>query len=87
LILTNLRIVLEDAAINKERLEIETYQYGTFTGIPGGIGEGGDDLDCVFRDVENWDYSAIDLKDIARVRLVGEVEYAYVAEQKLVEAV
>ena len=85
MILTNLCLLLERATINKERLEIETYQYGTFTGIPSGIGEGGDDLDCVFKDVENWGYNAIDLKDIARVRRVGETEYAYVAEKELVE--
>ena len=85
MILTNLRILLEDATENKERLEITTHQYGTFTAVPTGIGDGDDHLDCTFEDVENWDYNGIYLKDIARVRRIGETDYAYVAEKELVE--
>jgi len=85
--LGDLHSLLEIATINEERLEIVTHQYGTFTARPVGVNDGNDDLVCDFDDVENWDYNSIDLKDIASVRRVGEVEYAYVANQELVEAV
>ncbi|MCL1996320.1 MAG: hypothetical protein FWG63_08950 [Defluviitaleaceae bacterium] len=87
MILTNLCLLLERATINKERLEIVTTDSEIFTGIPKGICDGDDDLACYFYDIGNRQYDGLYLKDIARVRRVGEVEYAYVAKQELVEAI
>jgi len=87
LILTSLRILLEDATINKERLEIVTNDNEMFTARPVGVDDGEDYLSCTFRETGDWPYSLLYLKDIASVRRVGEVEYAYVAKQELVEAI
>ncbi|MCL1996322.1 MAG: hypothetical protein FWG63_08960 [Defluviitaleaceae bacterium] len=85
--LGDLHSLLEIATINEERLEIVTTDNETFTAIPVGVNDGEDDLACLFTDIENWDYDGLYLKDIASVRRVGEVEYAYVANQELVEAI
>ena len=76
-----------------ERLEITTKHIEgaaengfTFTGVSYCIEEADDDLGWVFKDVENWKYSALCFKDIARVRRVGETEYAYIAEDELAVA-
>ena len=87
MILTDLRILLEGATIDEERLEIATHQYGTFIAIPEGIIDGEDDLACDFRYTNTLILDSFYLKDIASVRRVGEVEYAYIAEKEFMKAI
>ena len=99
--LDNLYSLLYKASDTGDRLEITTKQVlggqmddeifiaaedgHTFTGISWHLDEAEHDLGWTFRDVEGWEYSGLPLKDIAKVRRVGETEYAYIAENKSVE--
>ena len=77
------------------RVEVETSFYGSFTGVSCYIeedcGENYDEFGWFFSDVEGVNYNAICLKDIARVRLVGETTWAWdisqTAPQKYLQAV
>ena len=85
--LDKLHLLLEEATVNKERLEIVTNHNERFTARPIGVDDGEDDLSCTFRETGEWPYSLIYLKDISSVRRIGETDYAYIAEIELVEAV
>jgi len=71
----------------KNRLEITTNHIVdivdsgfVFTGVPVSDYDEDGNMSWYFKDVEDWEYNAISLKDIAAVRKVGESEYAYIAE-------
>lgn len=71
-----------------ERVEITVIDGEVFTGCSTYMDESDqDDLGWFFKDVEGVPYNALCLKDIARVRRVGEQEYDYIADPKLANAV
>ncbi|MCL1994791.1 MAG: hypothetical protein FWG63_01135 [Defluviitaleaceae bacterium] len=82
-----LLLFLDKMAFEDTRLEVITKDGEVFTGLSADLDEGDDDLGWSFKHVDGVSYDILYLKDIASVRRVGEVEYAYVANQELVEAV
>ena len=78
-----------------KKIEVETTIYGSFTGVSCCLeedcGENYDEFGWFFSDVEGVNYNAICLKDIARVRLAGESDWAWdisqTAPQKYLQAV
>ncbi|MCL2015420.1 MAG: hypothetical protein FWG68_04140 [Defluviitaleaceae bacterium] len=78
-----------------EQMEVETTIYGSFVGVSHSVeedcGENYDELGWNFDKINGVEYSCISLKDIARVRLVGETDWAWdisqTAQQKYLQAV
>jgi|GEM_PF-990630 len=81
-----------------KRMEVETKYIGgivngviRFTGVSHHIDEpfedGSEDWGWVFYDVVGWRFSVLPVyfKDIARVRLVGDMDWAWVAEREFRE--
>ena len=59
------------------KLEVVTKSGDTFTGISNCPDDGDDHLGWDFAEVEGVSYSFLYLKDIARVRRVGDTEWAW----------
>ncbi|MCL1994740.1 MAG: hypothetical protein FWG63_00875 [Defluviitaleaceae bacterium] len=88
--INNLYLFLDRMALENAHLEITTLDGIVFTGVSAGDDQADIDdgiMGWCFMDVDGSKYNVLYLKDIASVRRVGEVEYAYVAKQELVEAI
>jgi len=73
----DLHLFLEDAMINKKRVEVFDTHSNTYSGIPG-IGDSDIYATCDFDEIENYPgYNAIDFSEILRVRLEGNKTWAW----------
>ena len=89
LMINNLYLFLDKMAFENVRLEITTSSGGVFTGVSAGDDQADIDeglMGWYFTAVEGSKYNVLYLKDIARVRRVGEKEYAYTAGEELAVA-
>ena len=82
----NLYLFLDQMAFEDAVLEVTTKDGDIFTGQSAGEDLGEENMAWSFKKVQNWEYDGLFLKNIARVRRVGETEYAYIAEDELAVA-
>ena len=85
--INNLYLFLDRMALENARLEITTSDGIIFTGVSAGDDQADIDdgiMGWCFMDVDGSKYNVLYLKDIARVRRIGETDYSYVAEKELV---